>query len=498
MRTRRLKASGLSARHLTARRISAGYPVDLPRVTYIGDSTTQPGYKSRWSGIGCLLRSDAESIVAGTGSLMLYDDSTVTWAAPGDTPGPRTAAGFGFVWLESGSADKGVCINVPSWWITYAGTPEGTEMPIDVEAAQFIGNGCTAPCVYAQTLSGHRLTLQANLGVDGETTQKLLQRIEQVFNTDSLGRSTIAEADVIGVLIGINDIMYLSDPAHTDYTIDDVKGWLTDIKNAITSRGKIAMFGNLSSESPSGVGLALMIEINDHLNAMALSDSRVRVADFFTACAGAGMYDGLHFMNLGAKTAGALWADILTEIGGGMGRSAFRRGGRSGNLAINGKLEGDSGNVGGGITGVCAIDALLTGVGAVVGSKEPVADENDWQVFTITGAEEGDVLYMFTGFTGAVAGDHVSGEFEYQITGAGVKNMTCALSLTDNDALLETVYSDFPQTAADEGASSGVAKTIAFKLPAWFQVGSILAGATLSAGDTVIKYRDLGVGLQNI
>ncbi len=466
-------------------------------VVFAGDSNTFYGYKPRWSGVGVFARSNASGLTASTGTLTLYDDSTATWTAFGDTVGARIDVGQGLVWLESGSANKGICLNITATWAA-TGTALGLDVPIEIAASDYIGGNDRCPCLFGQLLSGQAFIPAANFGVDGDISYTLLERIGQVFTVDSFGRPTSRRPRVVGVLIGINDVTYLAGGG-LEYDMDDVKGWVTDIKDSIISNGGVAAFGNLVKESPSAGEIALIAEFNLHLATLAAADpDNVKVADYHTACNGvAGAMDGVHFTNLGAKLAGEQMAVILESLAGGAGVSDFRLGSGAQNLITNGNMAGTSGSKGEALTGVTAVDAGFTvsGAGAAVGSKEAVTGEYDWQVYTITGADTGDELTVLLNPLWAI-GDNIYGEMEIEITGDGVKAANVAtIFLSVDFSQIEGCNSLFNSSNTDMGELSGVWRTAPIDVPSFYDTGSLYAHFILSAGDTVIKVRNAGVGI---
>jgi hypothetical protein len=464
------------------------------RIAYIGDSNTESALTARWcSPASRFSRSDVESDIAGDGTLTIYSNSTATWAAFGDTAGAVTDVGNGFVWLESGTAGKGVCFNITATVVATEGTALGN--PITVTMAKSPDKGSTnfCPCVYGQMTSGQALFASANFGMNGDTAQGVYERIGQVFTVDSYGRPTTRKPRVVGVLIGVNDVIHLASGGG-GYDVDDVKDWLTGIKNAIVAEGAIAIFGNIVLQSPTAPQIAIITELNAHIAAMAADN--VRIADYHSVCNGvADAMDSAHFTNLGAQLAGEVLSPILIDIAGRAGRSDFRLGGKispSVNRVVNGAMAGTAGDPGN-MTGVVAINTGYFGVGACVGSKEAVEGENDWQVFTVTGEDGAGFIFPVFTTKALTPGSDVYAMVEIDITGAGVIAADLAFAVTNIDAsITEPTHSLFPVYTKNSGESRWIAKLSA-NVPLWYNSSSVYMYIGPAAGDTVIKIRDLGL-----
>lgn len=463
-------------------------------IVFAGDSTTEPNFSAKWDAVAAFFRSDAQDLTAGIGTLTLYDDSTATWAAFGDTAGARTPVGEGFVWLESGSPDKGACFNIPAS-LAAAGTELGFDAPVEVEASSYIGSKDVAPATFGGIFSGQVFTPSANLAVDGETAFGLSQRIGQVSTVDSYGRPTTKRPRVVVVLIGVNDITYLA-AGGLDYDMDDVKGWVTDIKDSIVADGAIAALCTVVMADPNPTEIALTTEFNAHLATLAAANpSRIKVADFHTACNGvASAMDGSHFTGKGAKLAGQELADILIDLAGSAGRSNFRY---NSGFVVNGNMAGEDGFLGGGLTGVSAVNALIdTATGSGVASKEAVAGEHDWQVFTLTGMSNGDTLAVLLDLDGAAVGDTIYSEVEIQITGDGVLGASSSIAANNFDASVsETVFSCFSNFSESSPGASGIYRTNPYRLNDWYSIGAAGVIVFFAAGDHVVKVRNFGAAI---
>ena len=459
------------------------------RIAFIGDSTTEWGFIPRFAADGFAgITSDAEN-VAGDGVLTVYDDSTIQWAAAGDTAGPRTAPEYDRKqWLESGTAGKGLCIIFPSTF-SGIGTPEGTPIEITMLANDGMGGRDQAPYVFGQILSGQRFVMAGNHGLAGQRAEHILLRIADAWEKDTFGRPLAVKPTHIVILAGINDVAYISGGG-APYSVNKVKDWLNDIRDAILAQGITPIFGNLVDEDTSPEIVALIDELNLHIAGMG-----VPVADYHTACNGiAGAMSGSHFTTLGAKLAGAKLAELLVSIAG-QGTSRFALGSGVSNLIENGELAGTAGVLTG-MTGVVAVDSTFTGSGTCVASKVSVPGGNDKQVFTITGAVAGDTIEMAFTPTWAV-GQRIFGAADVEVTGAGAKNIDCYVSFTDeDDTRTEYCHALAEVSAHDMGAVSGILQTPAFVVPSYYADGNFIARVVLSAGSSVVTFQNLGVGVR--
>lgn len=498
------------ARHIIEHAAIGITPVNINRraplrMAVIGDSTTCNGEGYRWGAAGMFARSNAEGLTAGEGTLTLYSNSTATWSAPGDAAGPVTPVGEGIVYLESDSADMGMAFNITASSIAQYGLPNGNPISVTVEA-KTIGYSDGFPFIWGQILSGWKLDLTSCLGMDGDTTGGVLERIAQVFTIDSLGGAITDAPDCVQVLIGVNDVYALANGSPI-YTLQDVLDNLTAIRDAIVGNGAYCIFGTLTMETPSAGELGYLLQVNDHIRSLAAENSMTRVADYFyavrngdsdTGNAITGYMDGLHYTTLGAVAAGRVLATVINEITGtAVGRSRWRFAGDTSNLVTNGALLGTAGSAGGdNISGNFAVDTLAPNA-TVVGSKETVAGETPWQVYTISNSADDDLIVSLPAMdlpdVAAVA------EVEFTISDASkVKNIDLIAFYTDNDALTESQHAAAEHGSSDSlstGSLTGVLRTNGTPMPSWaVQAQAQIAIKLAAAASTVIKVRALGAG----
>lgn len=456
------------------------------RIAFIGDSTTEWGFIPRFAADGFAgITSDAEN-VAGEGVATVYDDSTIQWAAAGDTAGPRTAFEYDRKqWFESGAAGKGLCIIFPSTF-SGIGTPEGTPVPLTILAQDTMGGRDQAPHVFGQILSGHRFTVTGEHGYSGQRAEEILARLPDAWEKDTFGRALGRKTTHVVVLVGINDVANINDENAT-YGVAEVKDWLDDIRDAVLAQGIMPIFGNLVEEAPSPSKILLIDELNLHIAGMG-----VPVADYHTACNGvAGAMSGPHFTTLGSKLAGAVLADLLLTIAE-EGRSRFALGRAANNLVTNGALAGTSGSLTG-MTGVAAVDSTFTGSGTCVASKQAVSDQYDKQVYTITGASAGDELLVEFDPSWTI-GQRIFGSVDVWVTGDGVSGVNCYMSFTNaGNTRTETFNALSAVSNHAMGELTGILKTLTFAVPSYYDSGRFYFKAILSAGDSVIKIQNAGV-----
>jgi lysophospholipase L1-like esterase len=452
-------------------------------IAFIGDSTTEWGFIPRFVFGGVI--SDAEGVV-GEGVVTLYDDATLQWAAAGDAAGARTSFVYGRrYWYESGSANKGNSIFVPPELGPFA-SAEGTPIPIDMLAQNGMGGRDQAPYVFGQILSGQRFAMAGNQGIAGQRAEQVLLRIADSWEKDTFGRPLAIKPTHVVVLVGINDVAYISG-GEAPYGVAEVKDWLDDIRDAILAQGIMPIFGNLVDGDTSPEIVALIDELNLHIAGMG-----VPVADYHTACNGvAGAMAGSHFTTLGAKLAGAKLAEFLVSIAG-QGRSRFALGSGVSNLIENGELAGEAGSLTG-MTGVVAVDSTFTGSGTCVASKVSVPGENDWQVYTVTGAATGDELLVEFDPLWEI-GQRVYGGIDFEVTGDGVSNVDCVIECRNADeSRIESFHALTPAANVAMGELTGILRTPTIAVPSYYDSGRFYFKAILSAGDTVVKTRNGGV-----
>lgn len=457
-------------------------------LSFIGDSTTEWGFIPRFAADGFAgIISDAES-VAGEGIATLYDDDTLQWAAAGDTAGARTSFEYGRkYWYESGSHKKGVSIIVPQEFAPFA-SEEGTPIPISMLAQNGMGGRDQAPYVFGQILNGQRFAMAGNQGIAGQRAEQVLLRIADSWEKDTFGRPLAIKPMHIVVLVGINDVAYI-DGGSAPYGVAEVKDWLDDIRDAILAQGIMPIFGNLVEESPSPSKILLIDELNLHIAGMG-----VPVADYHAACNGvAGAMSGPHYTTLGSKLAGAKLAELLVSIAG-QGSSRFALGSGTTNLIENGELAGTAGVLTG-MTGVAAVDSTFTGSGTCVASKQAVSGENDWQVYTVTGATAGDTITAEFDPLWSI-GQDIYGSVDCDITGDGVSNANFTIEFRSaGDTRVESFYALAEVSDDAMGELSGILQTPDIEVPTYYNAGRAFASVILSAGDTVVKFRNAGVGL---
>lgn len=472
-------------------------------IAFAGDSRVHHLLQGRWGASGVFARSNASALSAGDGTLTLYSNSTAKWAAPGDTAGAVTAVGDGLVWLESATANKGCCFNITSEEVSALGTVGGNPITITIAASSYIGSGEESAGSWAKILSGQKLLCVGSYGIDGETTAGLLRRTSQIFDTDSFGVARSSSVDVVVVDIGTNDVSFIAS-AEPGYSVETSAANHADICDEITANGAIAVVCSLIRQSPSAGEHSAATSLNTAMASQAASDSRVIMADVYSAVkdpnltngnAVANALVGVHWTGYGAKLAGAVVANALKSIvGSSIGRSDFRSGHALSNLVTNGALSGASGSKSG-ITGDTAVDAIYSGTGTCVASKEVVSGENDWQVYTITGAAADDQLLLLPVMS-VTPGSSVYGQVEYIVEGDGVKNIEAIFQFTDDAVLQELVHSNnVSDTPLGLGAMRGVLHVPTIDVPSWEVSSKMLAAATMSAGDTVIKFRDMGAAV---
>lgn len=471
-------------------------------VVYAGDSRTVHAFHARWSSetFGVFGRSNASALSAGDGTLTLYSNSTATWAAPGDTTGVSAPVGAGLVFLESGSANKGCCFNITSAAIDTYGTVEGFPITVTIGASTYIGTGEEAAATWAQILSGQKMRCAGVFGIDGETAAGLNLRAGQLLDVDNFGVQSNRDVNLVVIDIGTNDATYIagSEPGYS------VAGTMQEIMEAcdeITSRGACVLLSTLIRQSPSAGEFSVSSSINNGLFEISKNNPLVEVADVYSAVKDPNLTNGnavanalvaLHWTGYGAKLAGQVVADkILSIVGGSIGSSDFYSGSSLTNLVENGALSGTAGSMGG-MTGQTAVDAVYSGTGTCVASKEAVSGWHDWQVYTITGAAADDQLLLIPAMT-VTAGANVYGQVEYMITGAGAKNIDAAFKFSDGDALEEIVRSaNVSDTPLGLGEMRGVLCIQNIDAPSWLVDSQMLIAVTMSAGDSVIKIRDIG------
>lgn len=483
-------------------RIDAASP---RRVVYAGDSNTQNGYATIW---GTSFRSNATALTAGDGTLLIYDDLTATWAAPGDAAGPRTALRNGWVWFESDSANMGIAYYVDTGIAEAIGTPEGYEVTVTVELSVIAGYADNSPATWSQILSGQRLKETANHGMTGETAAGLLRRIDQVYNCDSFGVELPAaeRPDHAMVMIGTNDITAIA-AGGAGYTIADVKTAITAMADYARGIGKTITFATLPSET-WGVGeFALAQELYRHYYDLAENNAHVTEADVFLAVRDGNQSDGraisgamigVHYANRGAYYAGKAMASVIIALAGSVGRSLFRFAGDDSNLVTNGAMLNTAGVLTGTLaTGDVAVDTACSNTLLAVFSKEAVAQETPWQVATVADSANNDTIVMTFNLS-QVPNPSAMSELEYQVTSGGtfIKGIDAVLHYSDgatNDVYIHACGITAQAVTLPEAAFSGVLHVPDFAVPAWATTAT-LEVTTKFAADAVavLKYRAAG------
>lgn len=454
------------------------------RITNCGDSTAALEHGTWWSSTAFFGRSDASGHVAdAVGTLTIYQNGTAKWAADGDTAGALVSVVGGFYWFESASADKGFCFCIMPDDISGA-SPTGTAHAITVAAGSIAGSVgfiSAGAVVWQNILSGWRTCITGILGAGGTTTFHLLDRIDNVFDVDSHGHPLSVPPDVIHVSCGINDCTALG-AGGAGYTIAEVLQNLTDIKDAILARGGIPVFSSLSHETP-GNRQTYMDQVNAHLLAMSVADSRVYFADYAAEVDDVGgdakpnYMIGPHYTPyLGAKVCGEVFDVLLDSIAGlNQGRSIYFRG--AANLAPAGDCQGTGGQLIN-ATGVSALDVWCgTGLGVDIGdctavcSKEASTGEtNPWQVVAVTGGTEDSYVMVTTEMTSI--SDLIQSEAEFYVSDASkmgggiIDALRFSFIFYDEfDAPIDFLAGMYA-VAGDAGVLQGVVKTDKITPPA--------------------------------
>lgn len=478
----------------------------LLNIAFIGDSNTQPAVVPRWHNSSWHLgRSDVEADISGTGTLTLYSNSTAKWAAFGDTAGPLTNVGVGFSWLESGTVGKGCCFNITASTVAADGLPLGNPIPIEIVSLGFMGSQNFNPCTYAQMISGQVMTITTNLGEQGVGAKNVYERINQVFTVDFYGRPTIKTPNIVSVLIGINDVLYISSGG-TDYDVDDVKVWLTGINNAIINGGAVAIFGNIVLESPSVLESSLIAEINAHI--ASLAGTRTHIVDNYSVCNGVdGAMSAAHYTNKGSQLAGEALAAVIEDLVGSHGKSPFRFDANPHltNLVVNGELEGTDGNPATPdvMTGEMAMlsgyglseSESAAGLGSCVASKESIVGQHDKQVYTVTNADEGDYVTFMIPMTTPTPGTKIFAEMDLVVTGAGIVT-------ADMIVVMEGIDPDFTElTRSTNTAVSNIIGPCDWRMRIDATVRTSCTAANfyayiyVAAGNSVIKVQNIGAAV---
>jgi len=202
---------------------------------------------------------------------------------------------------------------------------------------------------------------------------------------------------------------------------------------------------------------------------------------------------GVHYTTLGSKLGGEKLAEILESLAG-QGSSRFALGSGTTNLIVNGALSGTSGALTG-MTGVAAVDSTFSGIGVCIASKESVTGEHDWQVFTVTGAVAGATIEMELDPSWIIS-QSIFGAVDCDITGDGVSNANFTIEFRSvSDTRVESFYALNPISDHDTGELEGILQTPAIEVPTYYNAGRAYASVILSTGNTVVKFRNAGVGL---
>jgi hypothetical protein len=477
-------------------------------IAYIGDSNTTglnnhyfDNFNPFW------MRSDAPALCqdvdpvdvfgnpAYPASITLYADGTATWTAPGDTAGPRTRVQYGsdrqLVYLESATPQMGIGVYFTQAEML-AASPTGTLYEF------YIMQGLNSGSVrdygsWAQALSGWRFELSGCYGISGNTAEDLMPRLGDVFAVNSVGQPLNKKPDIVVVNIGTNGC--------NDLDIYDA------IKDYVVSNGAKVIFCTVAQESPAAPTLAFVQSIRDRL--LSIADGDCAVADFYavTMSVGAaipGRMDGLHYLPNGALQVGKELNRVFESLYGAVSiRSDFQSPSDASNLWPSGMMTGTSGALTG-IAGVSAVDAAYTssGTGVCVASKESVYGENDWQVFTITGASELDSLTIgdSSGATliSASIGKSFLSQIEMQVSGSGLALMKFGgFVFNDIDPPYKAITSCAILPSLDHLETitefTVLHKTTVTPVPTWKTQSSVSNSYLLAAGDTVIKVRNGGV-----
>ncbi len=400
------------------------------RIADIGDSTMSVGLSAAYTGdLFCGMSNAIGLAGVADGTLTIYSGGGAKWAASGDTAGALVSVGDGAVWLESGSADKGMRFIIVDTDVA-AASPSGTEYTITLTPNSVQGYAGLSSVVLASIMTGFKFDITAIHGYPGRKTTTIRSMIGGIFGRDSMGKQISQRPKALHISGGINDLNEIASGG-ADFDIDDVCDELTAIKDDAIAEGAIPIFANFTYDLPSPTLWALMQTANAHLAAMAAANpSRVKVADYFAAIHDPGysdgraregtMWGGAHFLPNGAQLAGEVLAEIIDSMTTPLiGRSRYVGG--APNLIQNGDFSGNDGIiVGGDVTGETSWHIFLLGDGAsCVASKESVlGEQHDWQKYVITtpaGAPADFAIILASLPFAIAAGDELETEMEFYV-----------------------------------------------------------------------------------
>lgn len=446
------------------------------RIADIGDSTMSVGLSAAYTGDIFFGMSNAIGLAGvADGALTIYSNGTAKWAASGDTAGDLVAVGDGAIWLESGSADKGMRFIIVDTDVA-AASPSGTEYTITLTQNVVQGYAGISAVVLASIMTGFKCDITAIHGCPGQKTPMIRSMIGGIFGRDSMGKEIYQRPKCLHISGGINDLNEIAGGG-ADFDIDDVCDELTAIKDDAIAEGAIPIFANFTYDLPSPTLWALMQTANAHLAAMAAANpSRVKVADYFEAIHDPGysdgraregtMWGGPHFLPNGAQLAGEVLAEIIDSMTTPLiGRSRYVGG--APNLIPNGDFSGNDGIiVGGDVTGETSWHIFLFGDGAsCVASKESVPGEpHDWQKYVITtpaGAPDAFAITLASLPFAIAAGDELETEMEFYVDDPTKLGGDPTLNLGPKISLIYTNASLDPVAATDvcnllfDGSKSG-------------------------------------------
>lgn len=492
-------------------------------IAFIGDSITKMG--CGWEkentasivGQSWLMVGGSPDVTCQTGSATLEfraADGAARFTAPSDTAGAWTALVAGYNVIPSGTNSIRLIIGAKMDLLP------ATDQTISLAMSQAYNRYQSQTYwTWTQQFTKNYFRLVSALGVGGDCSHHVLDRIGQIWEIDAWGNAVTDAPGYVCVLVGTNDV---GDGSITSGTI---LSNIAAIASYIKSRGAVPILCTMTARDSMPAGwFTTMQEVNDGIIELGVSDDSIICVDLFSATvnhllsAGATVTnyttDGVHLSNLGGYIAGKEIATVLNYYTGGRNGAASSRfaGGQS-NKFKNGQFINVGGSKGAGITGDVAqyysgshTGAGLTAVASLVSS---VGDSN-WQRYVCTGASLNESLvhqllstnvdtYGTLAAMGLVAGDRIYAEVEYSASSAAVvRDITLSLGMANPTTYTYFAYAGYDvsiyKQSLPDAAFSGKIMTPVITIPSDVAKIRLLASVGFgAAGSVTIDFRNMGI-----
>lgn len=468
-----------------------------PRIVWIGDSNLDMGSDALYSSDSIALRSTAENMTAGEGAVNIYRNPvSMSWRAPQDGLfGNRVSVVEGFNRLEARQSGKWFTVLYRTAFLDDF-TGDSTRLTVNVTETGYSGRSDMSAYTWFNILSGNKYVTSLNMGITGDTTSNVKDRILSALVSDEYGNPLDAYPDIVFVLAGINN------------SIDDPEGQEADylyLANLLESLNIHCVFITQVAESWDSEALLERQSVNNYLRNLANDMRMVHCVDAYllgmnpvSGQQRADLIDGVHYTNNMGYLVGSACVDLVNAIYGdsSIGQSRYLFPVDPDNAFSNPPLAGTGGTFSGSVTGDIPDDVDVAAVGTVaaVVSIEARPGRLPYLVLTCNGAADGDTVTVSLPSV-AISG-LLNADCYFSVTGSDdIKNIDLILETTGGEqsatihSCRKSTFNNQFQTESIEGLMSLISEPSY----AWADTAIPTLKITFSgAGAVVVKLTDIG------